>query len=522
MTFDQWKETCFSSKFLRPSRLLAAALLFGVWALAIRQLALEWTVNAQYQYGWAVPVLTVLLWWRLWPGRPSPGRPVASWLQTYLVVLLAILALPLRVIEEANPEWRLLNYYFAGQAILITAIVVNDSGGRTWLRYFAFPLLFPLIAVPWPSGIEQDVIQGLQRCVAGLSVEAASWMGWGTYQRGNLIVLSHGIVGINEACSGIRSLQSSLMIALFLGAYFQLRTRRRWILIALAVLLAFALNVTRAFLLITMMELRGIDAMSQIHDPAGFGISLVNLLLLWIVANKLAGTVESPGPVQSWTIDLHFPLRSSLILLVAWAGAELLTVTWYQWHERDTRPAPVWTLRWPPSRPNFKEEKIDDLVQSDLRYDEGWHGTWRDTSRWDIFFFTWKPSRAAAGLAESHHPDICLPAAGYRIEDDAGVKTMDIDGLALPVHRYVFQDTFSGRLFYVFQAITDDKIRPGEASGERQVPDQVQRLQAAWEGRRNPGERSLLVVNQGAANLDAAEAGFRDLLGDSLLVTSPR
>ena len=35
-------------------------------------------------------------------------------------------------------------------------------------------------------------------------------------QRGNLIELSTGVLGVDEACSGIRSFQSTLMAALFL------------------------------------------------------------------------------------------------------------------------------------------------------------------------------------------------------------------------------------------------------------------------------------------------------------------
>jgi hypothetical protein len=125
----------------------------------------------------------------------------------------------------------------------------------------------------------------------------------------------------------------------------------------------------------------------------------------------------------------------------------------------------------------------------------------------------------AAGLAQSHRPDICLPAAGYNMKEDVGIKMMDINGLVLPLHRYVFQDPFSRQLLYVFQVITDDRMRPGDTDLESQVPDQIQRLKAAWGGRRNPGQRSLLLVNQGAANLDEAEAGVQSLLKDTLLLS---
>ena len=510
----------FLMKIFPPAlgTLLPAAVLLLAWGLAIRQLSLEWTINAQYQYGWIVPVLTLILWWRIWPQRPSPGRPAPALVWAGAVIFLAIVALPLRIIEEANPEWRLLNFYFMGQAILVTALIVDYSGGRAWLRYFAFPLLFPLVAVPWPSGLELDMVQGLQRSVASIGVECASWLGWSAFQRGNLIVLPHGIIGVNEACSGIRSLQSSLMISLFLGDYFQLTNRRRWILIGLALVLAFALNVTRAFILIAVMNLHGATAMLQLHDPAGFGIALVTLILLWTLATLMAGRkVVSSRPREVGAAGLRFPTRGVVVLLVAWIGAEVLAQGWYQWHERNNRPAPSWTLSWPLPRANFKEEEIDDVVRNYLRYDEGWHGEWNDQSHWELFFFTWKPSRVAAGLAQSHRPDICLPAAGYVMKEDLGSKKMEVRGLVLPVERYIFEDPTDGQLLYVFQVVSDDRTNSGPAREKNQVPNQWQRLEAAWAGQRNPGQRSLLVFNQGAVNLTQAEDGVRNLLEESLL-----
>jgi exosortase len=519
--FERLKKTGFPNQFLQQSQegLLLSGLILTAWILALRQLDLEWTINPEYQYGWVVPFLTLLLWWRAWSRRPSPSNHIVSNMLPYLGALLVILALPLRIIEEANPDWRPLNYYFMGQAILITALIVDCSGGRAWLRHFAFPLLFPLVAVPWPSGIENEIIQGLQRCIASISVEGASWMGWAAFQRGNLIVLSHGIVGVNEACSGIRSLQSSLMIALFLGDYFQLATFRRCILVALALILAFVFNAMRAFLLIVVMDLHGAAIMSKFHDPAGLSIALANLLLLWVASSIWAGhKVNILSKLQPQVRNLRFPAQWSIFLLLAWSGAEVLNQGWYLWHEQNIVSGPVWTLLWPPPRPKFKEEKIDEVAQTYLRYDQGLHGEWKDQFQWDIYFFTWKPSRVAAGLAQIHHPDICLPAAGFILKEDVGIKKMEINGLILPVNRYVFQDPFNGQFLYVFQAVTDDRIRKDVIDEQSEDPYRLHRLQAAWTGRRNLGQRSLLIVNQGANNLEEAEIAVQSLLKDSLVI----
>ena len=504
-----------------PGWLLPALIVGAVWALAIRQLHLEWSINPQYQYGWIVPVLTLLLWQRAWPLRPSRSGRLLVWTWPCLVALSALLAVPVRIIEEANPEWRVLDYYFTGQAILITALLLDCSGGKRWLRHFAFPLLFPLVAVPWPSGPETAIIQGLQRDIAGISVEAASWMGWRAIQSGSLIILSHGIVGINEACSGIRSLQSSLMCALFLGEYLRLTTGRRWLLILLALVAAFVLNCIRAFFLMATMELHGEAALLKIHDPAGLGIALFNLLLLWSVGNWWARPVPTAPAIAHEKIRLLFSAQGLVFLLAVWFAAELLNQEWYRWHERHTQQAVLWTLHWPPSRSDFTEEPIDDVARSYLRYDEGVHGKWHDERfQWELFFFTWKPNRGSAGLAQSHRPDICMPASGFIMKEELGVEEMEINGVRLPVSRYVFQAPYSGRLLYVFQSVTNDRIWKDNSVVPTLVPNATQRLLTAWAGRRNLGQRSLLMVNQGAGSLEEAESAMQRQLKD-LLVQIP-
>jgi hypothetical protein len=69
------------------------------------------------------------------------------------------------------------------------------------------------------------------------------WLGVAALQHGNVIEVATGNVGIDKACSGIRSFQATLMISLFLGKLYRLnmtrrlrvsKTQRRDILAALA------------------------------------------------------------------------------------------------------------------------------------------------------------------------------------------------------------------------------------------------------------------------------------------------
>jgi exosortase len=499
--------------------LSALVLVVGAWGLAIRQLALEWTINPQYQYGWIVPLLALILWQRAWKNRPAADRPIlgAAWPGLFL---LAALAVPVRIVQEANPDWRLLDLYFVAQAITVTALIVDFSGGGAWLRHFAFPLLFPLLATPWPTGLETGVIQHLQRDVVALAVEGVSWLGWNAVQRGNLIVLAHGVVGVNEACSGIRSLQSSLMIAFFLGDFFALAVSRRVALVVLALGAAFVLNTARVFILIGLMTVKGSDALHRLHDPAGFTIVLINLLALWAAATLFArGARERPDFPPSSSATWSVPPGWVVLLLGSWVLAEVASAAWYHAHERTLVAGPTWTVRWPVPLAGFTEEPIDDQVRTVLRYDTGHHGAWRDSCQWDLFFFTWKPGRAAAGLAEIHQPDVCLPAAGFLPKERLPTQQVSGGGMVFPMTRYVFQDPLDGHYLYVFQIISDDRVRKGSPGAAAAV--MPGRLEAAWEGIRNPGQRSILIVVQAAKDQPQAEAGVRALLENAIAVISP-
>ena len=52
------------------------------------------------------------------------------------------------------------------------------------------------------------------RGVAAIAAETMTLFGVPAQLEGNLIRVSSGLVGVNEACSGVRSLQTSLMIGL--------------------------------------------------------------------------------------------------------------------------------------------------------------------------------------------------------------------------------------------------------------------------------------------------------------------
>src|ERR1700682_4130217 len=106
----------------------------ALWLWLFAHLQVEWSLNPQYNYGWAVPFLALLMFWFRWQRRPGP-HPGArnNAIAKRPAGLLLVLLLPLRVIEEANPDWRLLSLLLALCAVDFSLLSLFRAGGRGWL-----------------------------------------------------------------------------------------------------------------------------------------------------------------------------------------------------------------------------------------------------------------------------------------------------------------------------------------------------------------------------------------------------
>ena len=62
--------TAFSWQQIFEGRFLVLFVVLICWLLFFNELSGEWQVNAQYSYGFVVPLLGAVLFWRRWPDRP--------------------------------------------------------------------------------------------------------------------------------------------------------------------------------------------------------------------------------------------------------------------------------------------------------------------------------------------------------------------------------------------------------------------------------------------------------------------
>lgn len=477
---------------------MAAAGLFlpVLLALFVRQMEPDWTYSTQYSYGWMVLPCALYLGWLRWKDRPEPAA-VRQAPILYIALLLLLLLAPIRLVQEANPDWRLISWMLGGILCVLALLPFYRSGGKPWLRHFAFPCLFPLVAIPWPTWMEQDLIQALTRLVTAITVEGLNLAGIPALQHGNLIELSQSWIGVNDACSGVRSFQATLMVALFLGEMFRFGWKQRLIFLAGGLGLALLGNILRAFFLSWLAVQGGASSLEDWHDPAGLSILAGVFVLLLLVAFRLDKQTRkrrsAPPP--------PLPSSSGLRISPRWCGAalswivlaEIGTELWYRSHEQESLPSPTWSLQLPSGNPSLITDALPDEAHSMLRYDEGYRAAWNqaDGTHWAAIFLRWKPGRNAAQLAQTHAPEVCLTATGLQFSKDLGTRKIQAHGQSF--HFRMLEFKFATGPLYVFYLLSEDRQLSQRHQNLLQDYSARSRWEAVRAGRRHLGQRLLEI-----------------------------
>ncbi|HJY20853.1 MAG TPA: exosortase/archaeosortase family protein [Chthoniobacterales bacterium] len=549
------------------SVLFLAALWFGL----CRELSGEWSVNEQYNFGWFVPFFALYLFWLRWQDRPpaqissrmqrrrSDGQAFQSHVAYSAALAMAIAALllllPLRLFEVANPEWRLLACIHALAVVTLTLLLLWWAGGKAWFRHFAFPVVFILIAVPWPTAMETPVIQGLMRVVAHVAAETAMLLGTPAQVEGNLIRVTNGLVGVNEACSGIRSLQTSLMIGLLLGEVKRLSVLRRAALVVCAVVIALLANFLRAVFLVRIAATENLSEVSRWHDIAGYSIiALVfaaTLVLTYLLGKSQAIDRMSEIRIQNRQLAIGnwqsaIPV-SFLIMALCWLlFVEIGTAAWYRLHERDLVSGIHWNVQWPEQAPNFRKLKIDNEIRAVLRFDEGDAAGWTISSPVNatepnivpcsLYVFRWNPGKNSALLANLHRPDVCLPASGWTQVADDGVRNYPVTGVfELPFRHFEFQRAFENsapQTAHAFYCLSEDRAVASSAPLPTSLPSMIgsrsewtraERIRTVLEGRRHLGQQVIQAIFISSYPFSAADAEsqLRDLVREVVVLREP-
>lgn len=484
-------------------------LLLAVWSPLLWRLSQMWRSETEQMFGFGVPVLVA---WLLWQRRSEWLLPKTAAHGATGVAFAGAGGLGLAVLVlEANPLWPTAAWLAVVSAITLTLGTIARGHGWRGARASAPVWLLMLTALKWPALVYVPVMQTMMQINAGIAAELVNLAGTPAVVQGNVIEVAAGRVGVDEACSGLRSLQTVIMMALFLGELERLRLTRRLALVAGAILAALLVNIARTTALTWMFANRGPDVEARWHDPVGVTALVVTLALVWLWAERLLRTesVRVSVPAESrWYAPAGIPLMQALIGVVL---AEAGTQAWYRAHEYGiSEQRLVWSLE-PPAGSGWVGVAVPPRTAEVLDYesaDSFAHELDSPSRQLLTFAFRWSGDLAKIGMPEAHNPLVCLPSVGAVQEAELPGALVRVDGVDVPFRFVRFRQ--GAKLQHVWFCLWG--TRSGRADGVRLPSEDITRLRLGRvrAGLRNDEREQLIFFVQGEADDASAAKTLRD------------
>ncbi len=485
-----------------------------LWGMLIFQLSEIWAVNPQYSYGYFVPFLCLFILWKnsakFEKSKASRSIPKSHAHLCYLVGVIGVLVvLPLWIIREANADWRLLNVVLVSIVATVSLAVVYCSGGVSMVRFYLFAIFFFCMTIPWPLAWDTELTMFLQGKVSSFTAGLLNFMGYYAELQGNMIRLRTGFVGVDEACSGIRGLQSSFVVSLFLGHYYNLSYVFRALLVGLGAVIAYVLNMVRASIITWLSAYKGTDVAADWHDSAGITETIgifVSLLIMVHVFTKIKNIEEDDLEGGTDIFKLSMPrwftgFGISFLLLTL-----CLNIAWYNQNEMDIKDNPKISVNFADKSREYQEHAIADNVRAQLHYSEAVSATWLNAKGHHVqgFYSRWGIGDASPAILSSHQPQQCLSSRGLKLVQKHPETFTDFHGLEIPFDAYTFE-AFSQRL-YVFRCLWPDKYVTKQFPGFPKTGyDLKGRVSAAFNGERNTGVNMIVIAITGTKNFNEAK-----------------
>jgi exosortase len=440
-------------EFARPPLAILGAILLFSWGWLFLDAHYHWSPNSYYNFAWAVPVLAGYLIYRR--GQTCSFEPQRTGGQRLTVALAASLGISVilvaffRLFSEANPFWRLPLWGHGFVLLSFSCLCLLFFFGRKGLCHFFFPTAFLLLALPWPWRIEQSLIQMMTGTITEMTTLSLNLMGYPAMAKGNVIQIGEIRLGVEEACSGIRSLQSLTMIALFLGEFFRFRTGRRAVLLLTVAGLVLVFNWGRALSLSLVTLGNRADQFTFWHDFLGNFNFIASCVILFVVGElliRLAPISFSRPQLRCRFLQGAASLKWVGLIVVSFGLVEAGISAYYRTMEAHVTPLQPLTLNWDQATDlSFEILEVPESVASVLEFDFGE----RISLQWDdgmIAFATFYgytgEDQMASVSSFGHSPEVCLTAVGGK-----PVRTKDplqarIQGEDVVLENYEF--AFSG------------------------------------------------------------------------------
>jgi exosortase len=431
------EEISFRARLASLPKLARANLIvLAVVAVALTALLSPyWRESADLTHGFLMPVIFLFL---LLESRKKNERSLPTDMRTWMVFLLlgflGIVGLCATGLFAAALAWTHSLVAFTATLSLVlflTGGLVAFSTTTTRLFPFNWTSLSAiglwLFCAPIPPGSYTRLTLGLQLAVTESVLSTLHLLGIAANRHGNIIDLATTSVGVEEACTGIRSLIACVFTGWLFSATLVQRPWSRALLLLIAAPLAIVMNFLRS-LTLTLLANSGIDISGTWHDLTGFAVLGATAALLFWLAWQLehSGSASAPGSdftASNRTTATRGPLylqRPLALMLVLAAGLAIFFALNTRSAVHETASVPDLAKLLPEHADGWRVETATNLYQFSrtLQTDHLAQRTYLRNvddhiEQITLYVAYWKAGQAPVSLVASHTPDACWPGSGW-------------------------------------------------------------------------------------------------------------
>lgn len=303
---------------LPKSSQYAAFALLGFVAFLIFDQYHWWQLRDEYAFGFIVPFFVAYILFDRWPriagvlvapaeeeaggGVPQPPldppwlRVLMTTMATGLMVggsIVFFLGAMYRGVEGSNLITS--NMLAFGFAMVVFGTVYLYSDKRNdgqavpvsrrfrLTAMFLFPAIIWMLSVPMFHAVHHAISTFLMNQVAVVVFQTFDILGFAIIQEGSILKLPNGDVGVEDACSGIRSLTACLFAGSFLGAVYFEQLWKKVFMVGTAMVFAFINNIFRSLFLTAWAYAKGPEALNSHVYLLGMDLGNVHDFTGWVV-----------------------------------------------------------------------------------------------------------------------------------------------------------------------------------------------------------------------------------------------
>ena len=242
-----------------------------LFAPVIWQLINVWKTNDDYSHGFfVIPISLYIVWHKRQKLLSLPAKP--SWFGLPFFIGGVIIYFICFVTKFHT-------FTHLSMVVILLGLLLFLTGWQP-TKELLLPLLFLLFMFPIPNAYYILITNPLKLMITKISTQVIHLMGVPVYREGNLLFLANSQLEIAEACSGVRSLYSYLMLGC-LFAFMSTKRMTKMVLMLSTIPLAFAVNVVRVTGTGILSQYYGSKvAQGFFHEFSGFIVFVLGFVIL--------------------------------------------------------------------------------------------------------------------------------------------------------------------------------------------------------------------------------------------------